>query len=329
MKQLLSVLSDLTGSYYGQGVNHENLPFSGTLTFSNSFQDKGFSIDFTARGADGTVYHKEHSVLGLNGQGGVSLWVMSDNHPGVMEHRLNDGGLTVGALHTFSFVAGVLSESNQFRESVTLDIWPDGDISYRYAWGLPGGEFKERSGLRLKHGSRIPIPEAKLVQSASGLLPEGKGWYILNAKEAAWKKNSKFGECCTFEGNERFLQYGINIHVVYPDQPNCHYHGEDDQEDFLVLSGQCKLIIEGQERLLKPWDFVHCPKWTRHVFVGYGKDPCAILMVGGRTGDGVIYPVIPLSAKYGASPEVETPSPKESYAHCPAWCVAEQPFTRF
>ena len=58
--------------------------------------------------------------------------------------------------------------------------------------------------------------------------------------------------------------------------------GESAQEDFLVLSGECLLLIEGEERPLKAWDFVHCPAGTEHVFVGAGTGPCVILMVGSR-----------------------------------------------
>ena len=58
-----------------------------------------------------------------------------------------------------------------------------------------------------------------------------------------------------------------------------------------MLSGECLLLIEGQERRLRAWDFVHCPAWTEHVFVGAGTGPCAILAVGTRTDGGVVYPV--------------------------------------
>ena len=44
---------------------------------------------------------------------------------------------------------------------------------------------------------------------------------------------------------------GINLAVLEPGQPNCMYHGEDEQEDFLVLSGECLLLVEGEERRLR------------------------------------------------------------------------------
>ena len=95
----------------------------------------------------------------------------------------------------------------------------------------------------------------------------------------------------TFEGSRDFAQYGINIQVMWPGQPNCYYHAEEGQEDFLVLSGECLLLVEGEERPLKAWDFVHCPPWTEHVFVGTGDGPCAIVGVGARNaGEGLVYP---------------------------------------
>jgi uncharacterized cupin superfamily protein len=93
------------------------------------------------------------------------------------------------------------------------------------------------------------------------------------------------------------------------------YHRESEQEDFLVLSGECVAILEGEERHLKAWDFVHCPPMTEHVFVGAGDGPCVVVMVGRRQGGGeILYPVNEAAAKHGASVEAETPEPKEAYA---------------
>jgi uncharacterized cupin superfamily protein len=96
------------------------------------------------------------------------------------------------------------------------------------------------------------------------------------------------------------------------------YHGERAQEDFLVVSGECVLVIEGEERRLKQWDFVHCPAMTDHVFVGAGDRPCAIVMVGARVWkereEEIIYPVNDVAAKHGASVLETTPDPGEAYA---------------
>ena len=107
--------------------------------------------------------------------------------------------------------------------------------------------------------------------------------------------------------------------MVWPGQPNCMYHGEGAQEDFLVLSGECLLLVEGEERRLKAWDFVHFPAWAEHVVVGAGTGPCAILMVGSRADEGVLYPVSELAQKHGAGVEVETGKPPEAYARFPRW----------
>jgi uncharacterized cupin superfamily protein len=93
------------------------------------------------------------------------------------------------------------------------------------------------------------------------------------------------------------------------------YHGERGQEDFLVVSGECLLVIEDEERRLKAWDFVHCPPWTKHVFVGTGDAPCVIVMAGSRVGGfEVVYPVSELAAKHDASVLEETSSPDQAYA---------------
>jgi uncharacterized cupin superfamily protein len=169
------------------------------------------------------------------------------------------------------------------------------------------------------------VPEARLVSTNAGLLPEGEGWFVVNAREARWQRHEAFGRWCRFEGDLRFPAFGINLHVLEPGQPNCMYHGEDEQEDFLILAGECLLIVEGQERRLKAWDFVHCPAWAEHVFVGAGSGPCVILMTGSRHPDaGVLYPVSEVALRHGAGVEKETPSPEEAYARFPS--IQDEPY---
>ena len=156
--------------------------------------------------------------------------------------------------------------------------------------------------------------EAQLRETEHGLAPEGEGWYVVNARDVVWEDDGAFGVFTNFQGEVRFPQYGFNLAVLEPGQPNCLYHREDEQEDFLVLSGECLLLVEGEERRLRAWDFVHCPAWTEHVFVGAGEQPCVLLLVGTRTDGGVVYPMSELAAKYGASAEQETDSPREAYA---------------
>jgi len=167
--------------------------------------------------------------------------------------------------------------------------------------------------------------EARIIQSEHGLKPQGEGWYVINLREAEWGESPHFGSFCGFEGDARFQEIGVNVHVLQPGQPACKYHSEAVQEAFLVLSGECTLIVEEEERPLKAWDFFHCPPGTRHVFVGAGEGPCAILMIGSRVGDpGLLYPQSEVAAKHGASVVETTPDPKIAYeglrdrSSCPA-----------
>lgn len=160
------------------------------------------------------------------------------------------------------------------------------------------------------------MDEAKLEARADGLAPAGPGWFVVNVRDAAWRDHPFFGSDVRFESDGHwFKDVGINISVVQPGQPNCYYHSEQVDEHFLVLSGECLLLIEGEERPLGPWDFVHCPPGTEHVFVGAGDGPCAILMVGARVEkDELLYPRAEVALRHRAGVEVETPDPKEAYA---------------
>jgi uncharacterized cupin superfamily protein len=168
------------------------------------------------------------------------------------------------------------------------------------------------------------VQEAALEQTEVGLVPKGEGWFVVNAKEARWLEHETFGSWTAFEGEPKFTELGINIGVLEPGQPSCMYHGEDAQEDFLVLFGECLLLIEGEERLLNAWDFVHSPPWTDHVFVGAGDGPCGILAVGRRARDEIVYPVSEVARRHGAGVETETPDPREAYA--PYGRPAEAPY---
>ena len=160
------------------------------------------------------------------------------------------------------------------------------------------------------------VPEAPLEQTDHGAFPYEEGWFVVNARDAQWFDSDGLGFYAPFEGeNALFGELGINVGLLRPGEPSCMYHAEEAQEDFLVLEGECVLVIEGHERRLKAWDFVHCPPWTEHVFVGAGEGPCLLLGVGARNeGRGLRYVVNEVAARYGAAVESETDDPKEAYA---------------
>src|ERR687897_463940 len=126
------------------------------------------------------------------------------------------------------------------------------------------------------------VPEATLEQTEAGLVPAGEGWFVLNAREARWRHREGRGERLAFEGETEFPQVGINLFVLAPGEPIGMYHWEADQENFLVLSGEALLIVEGEERPLRQWDFVHCPPGTKHMIVAAGDSPSLVLAVGAR-----------------------------------------------
>ena len=126
------------------------------------------------------------------------------------------------------------------------------------------------------------MPEARLAGTVGGLEPATAGWFVVNARVAAWYSN-EFGDACFFEKPEiPFDQVGFSIRLLWPGRSTWLYHAESAEEDFLVLSGEAVLLIDEQERPLRPWDFVHCPAGVVHAFVPAAKDPCVIVMVGAR-----------------------------------------------
>jgi uncharacterized cupin superfamily protein len=138
-------------------------------------------------------------------------------------------------------------------------------------------------------------------------------WFVVNARDTRWVWN-EMGGYANFERDDtNFDQLGINLNALPPGSPMAMYHEEPGQEDFLVLKGEALLIVEGQERPLKAWDFVHCPPHTKHVIVGAGSAPCLVLAVGARKGQ-ASYPVDEAAVRHGAGVETETSSPKEAYA---------------
>jgi uncharacterized cupin superfamily protein len=163
--------------------------------------------------------------------------------------------------------------------------------------------------------------EAPLADTSSGSTPPAAGWFVVNVRDAAWYTRAGFGSGCPFEAPEaQFDELGINVRVLRRGEANARYHRESAQEDFLVLAGECLLLIERQQRRLGPWDFVHCPPETEHVFVGASEDPCVILMTGARKDElAYTYPVVGLAQRHGAGVDRETTSPQEAYAGAATW----------
>ena len=161
-----------------------------------------------------------------------------------------------------------------------------------------------------------------------GLVNDGEGWFVVNAREARWRARETLGVYCDFEGKRRFPQLGINVSVLQPGESLGRYHRENAQEGFLVLAGECLLIVEDEERELRTWDFFHSPPQTEHIIVGAGDEPAIVVAVGARgrgVGGGLVYPVSEVAARHGASVERETTDPAKAYEKI----YADLPRSRF
>jgi uncharacterized cupin superfamily protein len=175
------------------------------------------------------------------------------------------------------------------------------------------------------------VPEAPFEESEHGRVRTGEGWYVLNARDARWWDRDGQG----FEGSLMaglyFEQVAVGLNVLGPGQPMAMYHWETDQEDFFVLAGEAVLIIEGEERRLKQWDFVHCPPGTKHAIVGASDEPCVVFALGAlehhtyRDAEGAIhgrddwgaYTVDDTAVRHGAGVEEETTDADIAYARFP------------
>jgi mannose-6-phosphate isomerase-like protein (cupin superfamily) len=168
------------------------------------------------------------------------------------------------------------------------------------------------------------IPEATLEDTGAGLVAATPGWFVLNARDARWFEMPGRGRSLPLTGVDEheaetlFGMLGMAIRVVDPGEPTTVYHWETEQEDFLVLHGEAVLIVEGQERRVRQWDFVHCPPRTRHAFAGAGDGPCVLLCVSSRqfqaTGPWGAYCADETAARHGASAPEETQDGAVAYA---------------
>ena len=163
------------------------------------------------------------------------------------------------------------------------------------------------------------VTEARSEETPYGRYITSEGWFVLNLEDAlAVRNEEKGGASYPIEPRESpFGDVGVHVRVLWPGDPNALYHSEGVQEGFLVLSGECMLVVEEEERPLRQWDYFHCPAGVRHVIVGAGDGPCAVLMLGARPDVDIRYPVSEVAAKHGASVATETGEPDEAYADWP------------
>ena len=164
-------------------------------------------------------------------------------------------------------------------------------------------------------------PEAPLESTGTGLNRTGDGWFVLNGREGRWYHAEGRGARTDFEGDVEFEQVGVHLFALEPGEPMGMYHWEADQEDFLVLSGEALLIVEGEEQPLVAWDLAHTPAGVPHTIVGAGSGPCVVLAIGAREHQGGEgwggYPLDETAARHDAASERETTRAEVAYARFP------------
>lgn len=170
------------------------------------------------------------------------------------------------------------------------------------------------------------VGEARLRETDAGLVPDSHGWLVMNTRDARWIERPGRGHNLPFTGwteeeaETYFPQLGVALVVLSPGEPIGMYHWEADQEDFLILFGEALLIIEGEERPLHQWDFVHCPPKTEHMIIGAGSGRCVLMAMSSRefqTGEWGAYTSNEVAERHGISVEEETSDTEVAYARFP------------
>ena len=165
------------------------------------------------------------------------------------------------------------------------------------------------------------MQEAHIEKTPEGQVPVDGGWFILNLGELAWEAVPGFGVWRDFDGpghDSNTPGIGVHVHVLQPGEAPGYYHAEEAQEGFIVLSGECIAVVEGQARRMRQWDYLHSPPGTEHITVGAGDEPCAILMFGSPDPSRrVEWLADETAARYGASVARTTSRASEAYGDVP------------
>jgi uncharacterized cupin superfamily protein len=160
--------------------------------------------------------------------------------------------------------------------------------------------------------------EAKLLDTGTGKVAEGEGWFVVNLADAQWNTLTGGGTWVAFEAEGVPNQIGVGAHVLPPGESTGLYHREDNQEGFLVLDGECLVIVEGEERTLRQWDYFHCPPGTAHIMIGAGDRGAVLFMFGNRLPDArTHYLKDPVAARHDVEVTEPTEYSKEAYADRP------------
>jgi hypothetical protein len=141
-------LIERVGRYAGHGIDHEDQPFHAEMAVER-LPGGAVALRYRATGIDGAIYQDQHCLVAEDEEGRLSLWELAEGRPGCLQHTLRHGAPSEGTTTTLVFGKGTLQDHDAYRSEIALDLWPDGQMSYRRAWGLPGTPFAPRSAVRL------------------------------------------------------------------------------------------------------------------------------------------------------------------------------------
>lgn len=158
MTDVLRSLLRRAGRYGGHGINHEDEPFYGELELSDLLGGHGVSIRYRASGINGTPLHDERTWIAATAEGTLALWTISSNASQVMRHELAADHDSTDCERVLKFRLGDPADRSIYRNQVTLELFHDGKLGYRYAWGMPGQAFEDRSAVTLSLASLVPKP---------------------------------------------------------------------------------------------------------------------------------------------------------------------------
>lgn len=129
-------------------MNHDGDPFCGRLDVGPAAGGAGAWLRFDASGDDGTLYHEEHTLIAPDARGALALWSLNSNTRALTALALRRGELRGGEPWVV-FGLGDPANRSELREELSVGLHADGSITYAYAWGMPGGVFADRSGVRM------------------------------------------------------------------------------------------------------------------------------------------------------------------------------------
>ena len=147
---LLEALLAQPRRWAGRGINHAGDRFRAVLQLQPLVGGKALLLDYVVTGDNGVHFHAEATLLGRDAAGALCLWPVMEELPGVLAHPQIAGEVSASGAISATFASGPRSTRDAFREEITLVLHPDGGLELCHAWGLPGGEFDDRSSCQLR-----------------------------------------------------------------------------------------------------------------------------------------------------------------------------------